>query len=388
MPEITALRMFHLHDILEAIRMPRGITVGTCSLAVDIASATGDVAFASWFSLYTDMFVVLKSCVLDHDRGLGGSDSAGYGFVFTVVNPTTINVANTCMANQGPNRIDVVQCVHLLAASGIQGPNIPHPPANVATAGISAPNIPHPPPNMAAEGIPAPNLLQSLHNIPAVQPQLNLPGPSGAGLSPPQPPGDDMDPELLTFLLNLPKADSSGAGPSGASPLGASPDHPGAGVGKSGAGPSTSSAPPPWVGLGALGRTRNLPGAPSENTSKMQETYVGAKSAIVAGIWILGVHGWRDGSRKRQWKTIGQWFLVLGTGAPTTFPPGTVPPWTGDKVWTASTKPTATGREETPLSEAWIAEDGTWKPLAGMAPPQGAWVNNGGWVLLRGQNIA
>ncbi|MCJ1410010.1 hypothetical protein MMC19_004095 [Ptychographa xylographoides] len=266
----------------------------------------------------------------------------------------TVNVASTCMASQGPNRVDVAQCVLLKAIAGIRGPSMSHPPPNAAAGGMLGPSFPHPPPDMFVGGVPALNVPHPPPDILAVQQPLNHPGPSGAGRDPP----------------------SFGRDPSGA------------GGGTSGAGPSTSQSYHSPAELAGLGLIRILPGVPPENTSARQTTYVGAGIAVVAGTWVLGLTGWQDGARKRHWKTNGQWFLLLGIGAPTPFPLGAVPPWTGGRVWTTSIKPASTGHEETPISEAWIAVDGIWRPLAGMAPPSGTWLTNGGWVLLKGNSRA
>ncbi|MCJ1477492.1 hypothetical protein MMC13_006164 [Lambiella insularis] len=312
-------------------RMPRGITVGTCSLAIDVGSTTGDTAIASWATLHLDMYKLIDACVSTDHRGQGGTSTPEYGFVFTVVNPYLVSIANTCMATQGPRRMDVVQCVLGIAAGAQQAANIPLPPS--ATSSQAA-NMPLPPPDTSA----------------AEQQQLNDASPLTE---------DDID--LLG--LYFPEAGHEGAEASNAGPRGA----------------GSSSARPSPMGLLAAS-TRLLPAPPQGTMRTKQLLRIGSnnKQHFLAGTWVLRPYGWTDGRNTRIWRVTGSWYLVLGMGRPAPFPGGAVPAWEGGAV--RITK----GHNSYPISEAWIAENGRWEQIEGLVPPEGTWLENGGWLLCRG----
>ncbi|MCJ1318582.1 hypothetical protein MMC15_003912 [Xylographa vitiligo] len=200
---LEAPQVFHLYDSNPWHRMPRGITAGSCSLAIDIASTQGDQATGSWFMLYAEMFELIKSCVLNGHMGRGGTSTTPYGFVFTVVDPRVVNVVNTCMASHGAHRIDVAQCVLGIAIRARQG---------------REPNTPDVRPNVPTRGR-----------------QLNLVGPSVI---------NPLDRYLIP--LGLARAGPAGAGPAGAGP-GPWPGGP-VGAGHAGAGPA-GAGPGLWPGV-------------------------------------------------------------------------------------------------------------------------------------------
>ncbi|MCJ1432541.1 hypothetical protein MMC27_001898 [Xylographa pallens] len=355
---LQAPRIFHLYDPNEWKRMPRGITVGSCSLAIDIESSHGVDAISSWFMHYSQMFELIQACVLDGALGQGGNSNSGNGFVFTIVNPSVVNIANTCMVNHGPRRMDIAQCVIGEAVRAARPANIPAPRPNGPTS-VRQPNL------LGSSGI---DLVNGGHvgggpaaRIPAGAPMLDNSMNS-----------ETLDSEMLDFVLNLPPAPDTGDGPSDTGSSAPGPSVPNTFGADSQAGPVTVED----------GRT--LPSAPPQIQSIRQHTYVGGSNKVVGGTWILQNGRWVDGWRKSGWKSHGEWWLVLGRGQPTPYPGGIVPLWRGEGA-----KPILvnqhTNRPNQPVAEAWIAREGTWQPLEGIVLPVGPWVTTGGWVLLKGE---
>ncbi|MCJ1411789.1 hypothetical protein MMC19_005881 [Ptychographa xylographoides] len=409
-------QLFGIHAINEYSRMPRGITVGTCSLAIDIESFTGDVATSSWFELYTDLYTLIQACVVNQPRGSGGTSIKAPGFVFTIVNPALINVAGTCMASQGPKRVDVAQCVlstasrtraAVLRAPEDNPPQDPHPlSAGPSGAGPSDANL-----LLAGPYAPGP-------------PQNSRLGSDGAGPSSPGPqqvtrPGS-ADNQMMDWVAHT--QPGTAAGPLSLHPPDEDPSHPNpVDTGAAGAGPP-GIAPadirsvaanyydlgPPNIGdsgvspynrypeavpsgpplRGPGNHIRSLPVPPTPSAQTAQDIYLGDGGftrARVAGAWILTDGGWLAGTRNRQWKGAGLWYLLCGMGTPAAFPQGDVPRWPGGEVWTHARWESDDLYEG--LEEAWIAEGQSWKPLLGFAPPSGSWTDTGGWVLLKGNVI-
>ncbi|MCJ1293839.1 hypothetical protein MMC34_005395 [Xylographa carneopallida] len=357
-------RLFRLHDPNDLNRMPKGTTFGTCSIAIDIASTIGDAAGATWGALHEDMYRLIRGCVVDGSKGQGGTSTTAYGFALTVVNPHMVDVANTCMAMQGPRRMDVIQCVqgivakgpHPLPGTSTDAANIPHPPTGTLT---EASNIPHPPLDTSAPGPPTLNE-DDLDLVALYFPEI---GPDSTG------PG-------VFDAASAIGSSRAGAFPEGGTGTGAGPD---AGTGPSAdAGPS---GPNPLLGLFGGGSFRALPPAPHASLDSRQQVYVGDSytQEDVAGVWIATHSGWQPGKRRRSWKYTGLWYLVLGLGEPTPFPAGDVPAWHGGEVRIRTGKHTSDR-----IAEAWAAEHGSWTPLEGAMMPKDSWVTNGGWVLLRG----
>ncbi|MCJ1398698.1 hypothetical protein MMC11_001899 [Xylographa trunciseda] len=318
-----------------------------------------------------DMSTLLMSCVAAGNKRQGGVSTTNYGLVFTVVNPTMLNVANTCMAAQGPQRKDIVQCVLEIAAEAPQAANVPGPQLNLHGP---QPNLPGPQLNLpgpAAASIPDSLLVDWIPDLPAIGPSDA--GPSGAGPSGAGPADGDADPAAVA----LERAGSStGTTPAGADPAGTGPGGTGPiGVGPAGAGPSNVECPPAFQG-------RMLPPPPLASEETRQIAYVGMKHSPVSGTWVLQDTDWVSGRKNCKWKTCGSWYLVLGLGPPSPFPVGAIPAWAGAQVWIRAAPKTSHPTQT--LSEAWIAVDGKWTPLQGLVPPHGTWMREGGWVLLRG----
>ncbi|MCJ1414520.1 hypothetical protein MMC32_000847 [Xylographa parallela] len=407
-------RIFHLYDLNEWDRMPRGITVGSCSLAIDIQSSHGEDAISTWLTHYAQMFELIQGCVLNGALGQGGTSTPGNGFVFTIVNPNVVNIANTCMASRGPHRIDVAQCVVGEAVRATRGPNIPAPRPNGPPLGLQH-NLLGSPGINSMRGGPVGVGPVGAGTVGAGLVGAGPAGPGPAAVVPAAAPmldnsmdSDTLDSYMLDFVLNLPPAPDTGDGPSDAGSAAPSQFVPGQSApGQSAPGqpaPDTSDADPPGPGpsipvppnagpSGArpstagpvnVGQGRTLPSAPPDAPIIRQHTHVGSSNRLVAGTWVLQDGRWVDGWRRSGWKAHGGWWLVLGRGQATPYPGGVVPPWRGEGA-----KPILvnqhTARPNQPVAEAWIAQEGTWQPLEGNVLPVGPWVTEGGWVLLKGE---
>ena len=495
---LEAPQVFHLYDSNPWHRMPRGITAGSCSLAIDIASTQGDQATGSWFMLYAEMFELIKSCVLNGHMGRGGTSTTPYGFVFTVVDPRVVNVVNTCMASHGAHRIDVAQCVLGIAIRARQGrePNTPDVRPNVPTRGrqlnLIGPSVINPldryliPLGLARAG-PAgagpagagpgpwpggpvgaghagagpagagPGLWPGVpvgaghagagpaRAGPGLWPGGPVgaghagAGPAGAGARLQSPgsrprnsrvqrprnrgagsrnpgagpenvhsagadpasidradapmPNDNLDPNLMHFFTNSPPdAPGSDSGPSDTGSTAHRPSRPN--IFSADPSDPTPSAPNPagagppgalssGTGLAIHGLDRRIPAAPLDLPRDIQSISANGLKRVVAGTWTLEGNRWVAGRRKWQWKVQGGWWLALGQGTPSPYPGGVVPIWRGEGA-KPFLIPRPKDRPKPPLAEAWIAGDGTWQPLEGAVPPDGPWLTEGGWVLLRG----
>ncbi|MCJ1413037.1 hypothetical protein MMC19_007139 [Ptychographa xylographoides] len=260
----------------------------------------------------------MTACVHDGLKGQGGVSITPDGFVFIVVNPYTIDVANTCMAPLEPRRMDVAQCVLDLAARSAHIANIPQLPPGPST---QAANIPD----------------QQLPNSPPIT-------------------EEDRD-FLATYFGDI--------------------DPEGAGAGPASAGPSD--------GTYAFSN-RLLPPAPLATRETQQVINLGNSARtheVIAGTWWLTKAGWVPAKGRRLWKTCGSWFLLRGIGQPVPFPIGAIPEWNGGVIeYRPRTDAGAI------ISEAWIEENGRWKPLEGVVPQPGPWLRNGGLLLLRGADGA
>ncbi|MCJ1385219.1 hypothetical protein MMC17_008340 [Xylographa soralifera] len=486
---IQTPRVFHLYDSNEWNRMPRGITIGSCSLAIDIASSHRDEAATSWLMLYREMFDLIQSCVVNGHRGLGGTSADEHGFVFTVVSPSAVNVANTCMATYGERRTDISQCVMRAAvqAARLDTPN-PWPlgptvgrqlnllgpsvvdsarggplgggpagfgpvsgglagagpgPRGGSPVGLGPVDGSRAGPGPGSRGAgpvsfgPAGGGLAGAGPGPRGGSPVGFgpvdgsragPGPGSRGGSPvgfgpvggglagpgpgPGPEGGGPGPRRAGRSPRRAGRGPRGSGPgsrslypAGVQPAAAGPaGHSSTGVPmpeadlnydmmdfgldlpsvtpNAGAGPSDTgpSAPDP----SSAGRPCILPAAPPEIRGPGHKTLVGGQYKDVAGTWILGNDRWISGWRTTEWKSKGGWWLALGQGTPSPYPGAVVPIWRGGgaRPIMADFRPF---RPDTPLAEAWIAEDGTWEPLQGVVPPAGPWAWKGGWVLLRGE---
>ena len=98
-------REFVVYSTRPDTRMPRGKTVGTCAIAVEIDRSRSDRATASWRYLRGRMEQLINACVL-YTGGTGGTN-IGAGFSFVVVNPAVKDIAGTCMAPNPVPHLDV-----------------------------------------------------------------------------------------------------------------------------------------------------------------------------------------------------------------------------------------------------------------------------------------
>ena len=313
--EAALERPFSIYSQVELLRMPRGITEGTCALAIDIH---GDgIANANWQQLRYILYTLVTTCVEQGGQGLGGKWELHSGFVFLVVNPYTVNVAKTCMAPWGPRRMTVVDCVDRQLQQ-------------------------QPPPGPSNQGAHPTQL--DLEPLPLRSDYLTQPE-------------EPMDDDLLSLVL---PDDASASTENKPSPVGI--------------GPSISGQPRI---ISAMPRRLN-------NGRDRIEITVGARKCVVREYWLLEDGVWISHYGRSAWKSTGKWILILGRCNPTRFPT-TLPVWPGGEVWTPFGSKLS-GMRRHPLSEAWIAEDGVWRPLQGMVPPDSRWIDHGGWILLKGNS--
>ncbi|MCJ1286215.1 hypothetical protein MMC26_005560 [Xylographa opegraphella] len=402
------------------------------------------------------MHSLIQSCVVSGQM-VGGTSLPGHGFVFTVVNPAVVNVANTCMANHGPRRTDISECVISAAIRATHGLNAPNPQPNVRPVGqqtnLLGPSVINPMGGGPAGGGMGSGMGGGMmgggpvgggpvgggavgggpvgggmaapfgggmggNSAGGAHPGSGIP--AGAGPSNPNPatapmPDNDLDPAMLDFVLNLPfdgqgrdsavsDSSSSAFRPPGSDGFDPGPSNPGlSDPGPSDPGPSArgpSNAGPDTPALAGAGppaalpntdcpaarlTDRSIPAEAPEPLVQGQRTFVGGTPKFVAGTWAIEDGHWVDGWRKAAWKTRGGWWLALGNGARSPYPGNPVPAYPDHGA-----RPVLVtqhhDRSNQPLSEAWIAEDGQWKPLEGNVPPNGAWQHHGGWILLKGSH--
>ena len=95
--EQTERQSFIVSSTEPKTRMPRGKTVGTCAIAIDIDRAgSRRRAIGSWGRLRNNMEQLINACVI-YGGGKGGTSQSG-GFFFVVVNPAMKDISGTCMA--------------------------------------------------------------------------------------------------------------------------------------------------------------------------------------------------------------------------------------------------------------------------------------------------
>ncbi|MCJ1475660.1 hypothetical protein MMC13_004323 [Lambiella insularis] len=384
------MQMFRFHDDDQSIRLPQGSNMGSCSIAVDIDSRTAETAWGSWLDLISALHSLISTCVTSgNPQGQGGTAEIN-GFVFVVVNRRQLNVANTCMAFSGPTRMDVRNCVEVIAAGNRQ--TAPPPPVQGVPDDNWIPDLfsgPHSGHAGPAGGEPV---------YPGAGPSRT--GPAGGGLEGVGSPGVGSpgvgSPGVGSPGVGSPGASFSGASPANrgtdpgpAAPIGSSPGSQGAGLsvaGLTGAGPSNEGAGPgraTSTQTDPSNKSRILPPAPTLDKDLEQTIHCGKSKKHCAGTWVILKGEWVSGKHNRGWKGRGAWYLIRGLGPPTPFPSNPVPPWTGSSIWTFSkSKPGEDGRIE--LSEGWLSDNGKWIALAGGVPTGGPWLTHGGWMLLKG----
>ena len=306
-------RPFSYDSPFAGLRLPKGITEGTCALAIDIH---GDgTANASLLQLQHLLTTLVLTCVEQGEQGLGGKWELVSGFVFLVVNPNTVDVAKTCMAPSGPRRMTVVDCVDQ---------------------------------RLQQQFLPGPSNQQAHPLQLDFEPLPFRPDDSTQSEEP-------LDNDLLSLLL---------------------PDEPFTStentLSATGIKPSISGQPR---------IIRAIPRRSDDGRDRIQ-VQIGKKGSLVQGYWRLEEGVWIEHLGRSPWKTTGKWILMLGWGEATRFPI-ILPVWPGGEVWTPYGS-TYTGFRRHPIAEAWIAENGVWQPLQGMAPPDSDWIKKGGWILLKG----
>ena len=320
--EISQNRQFHIHDPIEIRSMPRGATVGTCAVAIDLDGAYAQ-GTASWANIYHFVQALVNICV--DGPGYGGSVVAS-GFVFVVVNPLLVDVTNTCMGPQGRRRIDVRQCVQALASS-----NTRIGPGGAGTSGATA-----------------------------------IAGTSGAIA------GDAIAGDAIAGDAIAGDAIAGGSIAVVGSARGTTI--------------STSSVAFATGGTGGAGavpvvQSRILPPAPVVAWDNTQIVYLVGSQYRIRSTWVMENNQWSPGKKKRTWYTLGHWYLMCGLGPHAPFPANPVPVWPGNAVQIVVGR---VRRREIPISEGWVAKNGEWTALDGLVPQPGEWMLSGGWILLRG----
>ncbi|MCJ1384306.1 hypothetical protein MMC17_007422 [Xylographa soralifera] len=342
--------------------LPRGMTVGTCAIAIDINSAQAQ-GIASWANLYDFLQALVNVCA---GEGYGGSAVASE-FVFVVVNPLLVDVANTCMGPQGHRRMDVRQCVQSLAARNTHvGPGGAS--TSVAGAGAGAGASGAGPADAggaiagraiaggAIAGGASTNDMGTGGMSELVR-ILTVAG-SASGTSPTASSITTTSRSLVALEISITTTIST---PSVASTTG-----------------GTGGA-----GVGLVVQSCILPPVPSVTVDTIQEVYLLGSTYRIGGTWVMKNNQWSPGKRQRTWQALGYWYLMCGLGPPVPFPSNPVPVWPGNTVQIVVGR---AGQRLVPISEAWIAENGKWTALNGLVPQPDEWIRSGGWVLLRGMD--